>query len=222
MSTYVKYPRTYHLPYSPTVSADDKRLDSDEHFKRMDAVYCSIKMDGENTTVYPDGYIHARSLDGSKYPWQTWLKSYVRTWCKNIPDGWRVCGENLYAKHSIEYTFPYPQYLFHVFGIYTVDNIALSYEDTRLYCELIGGLKMVDVFYVGKYDRDTILRKFAEYRDGYGNEVEGFVVRDCAPFRYGDFSQHVGKYVREGHVQTDVHWTEHWTKNEVIMGLQRG
>ena len=29
----VKYPRTFHLPYSLTVSADDKRLPSDEHLQ---------------------------------------------------------------------------------------------------------------------------------------------------------------------------------------------
>ena len=29
----VKYPRTYHLPYSLTLTDDDKRLSSDEHFK---------------------------------------------------------------------------------------------------------------------------------------------------------------------------------------------
>jgi len=55
MNTYVKYPRTYHLPYSLTISDDDKRLESDEMFENMDQVYCTIKMDGENTTIYSDG-----------------------------------------------------------------------------------------------------------------------------------------------------------------------
>lgn len=34
----IKYPRTYHLPYSLTVTDDDKRLSSDDHFKSMDKV----------------------------------------------------------------------------------------------------------------------------------------------------------------------------------------
>ena len=216
MEKYIKYPRTFHLPYSLTFAADDKRLDTDEHFLRMDKVYCSIKMDGENTTVYPDGYIHARSLDGNQHQWQTWLKQYVQGWCRDIPSGWRVCGENLYATHSIEYTFPNTDYLFQVFGIYTQDNIALSYDDTRLYCQLIGGLKMVDVFYVGKYDRDAIMQKFNEYKAQSQNEVEGFVVRNCAAFAYDDFSKNVGKFVRANHVTTDEHWTTGWTKNHIL------
>ena len=93
MSKRVKYPRTFHLPYGLTLSDDDKRLASDSIFSEM-KVAVSEKMDGENTTVYSDGYIHARSLDGCKHPWQTWLKSYVQSWCYKIPTGWRVCGEN--------------------------------------------------------------------------------------------------------------------------------
>lgn len=62
----VKYPRTYHLPYSLTLTDDDKRLSSDEHFKDFTEVIVTAKMDGENTTVYPDGTMHARSLDNEK------------------------------------------------------------------------------------------------------------------------------------------------------------
>lgn len=78
---YIKYNRTYHLPYSETITEDDKRLKTDIHFIEMDSVVCTIKMDEENSSIYPDGYIHARSLDGNKYPWQTWLKKYIQNWC---------------------------------------------------------------------------------------------------------------------------------------------
>ena len=211
---YTKYPRTYHLPYSETLSDDDKRLESDERFKLMNEVYCSIKMDGENTTVYPNGYIHARSLNGNKYPWQNWLKQYMQKWYKDIPEGWRICGENLYAEHSIKYTFPNDGYLFQVFGIYNNRNECLSYEDTWMWCDMLG-LKMVDVFYIGKYDKDLIMQKFNEYKSKSANEVEGFVVRNTASFNYDYFSANVGKYVRANHVTTDAHWSEHWKPNVV-------
>lgn len=71
MQTKVKYPRTFHLPYSLTLTDDDKRLESDGHFKLFDEVVVTEKMDGENTTVYQDGRIHARSLDGDSHPWQS-------------------------------------------------------------------------------------------------------------------------------------------------------
>ena len=214
MNTYTKYPRTFHLPYSLTITEDDKRLESDEQFVRMDEVYCSIKMDGENTTVYSDGYIHARSLDGNKHPWQSWLKKYIQTWCKDIPAGWRVCGENLYPAHSIHYIFPDEKYFFQIFGIYNDRNEALSLEDTKTFAELLG-VKMVDIFYVGKYDKELILRKFEEYKENSANEVEGFVVRNCDAFRYEDFSRNAGKFVRANHVQTDSHWTENWQPNKI-------
>ena len=211
---YIKYPRTFHLPYSLTLSDDDKRLESDEQFEQMEEVYCSIKMDGENTTVYSDGYIHARSLNGNNHPWQSWLKQYIQKWYRDIPKGWRVCGENLYATHSIHYTFPNEGYFFQMFGIYNDKNECLSYEDTWTYADILG-IKMVDVFYVGKYDKDLILQKFEDYKKNSENEVEGFVVRNCASFNYDDFSKNVGKFVRANHVTTDKHWTQNWVPNQL-------
>ena len=65
---YVKYPRTYHLPWSIGTS-DDKTLKEDKQFlgKR---VIVSIKMDGENTSIYNDK-MHARSIDSESHPSQT-------------------------------------------------------------------------------------------------------------------------------------------------------
>ena len=62
----IKYPRTPHLPYSMSKTDDDKTLPDDSQFEDMNVVV-TIKMDGENTTIYPDGYVHARSLDGTGY-----------------------------------------------------------------------------------------------------------------------------------------------------------
>ena len=200
---YIKYPRTYHLPYSLTLSSDDKRLESDEQFKDM-TVYCTEKMDGENTTVYSNGYIHARSLDGNKHPWQSWLKGYIQTWYKDIPKGWRVCGENLYPQHSIHYTFPNETFFFQVFGIYNERNERLSYQDMIDWCSMLD-IHFVPVFYIGKYDKYLILQKFNELKSGNINETEGFVVSNINSFRYEDFNKNTGKYVRAGHVQTDAH-----------------
>ena len=57
----VKYPRTFHLPYSPQRGEGDKVLPSDDIF-RGKPVVVTEKMDGENTTLYAD-YLHARSID---------------------------------------------------------------------------------------------------------------------------------------------------------------
>ena len=213
----VKYPRTYHLPYSLTLTDDDKRLSSDEHFKDFTEVIVTAKMDGENTTVYPDGTMHARSLDGNKHEWQTWLKTDMQRWCYDIPEGWRVCGENLYAQHSIAYHFSSASKFFQVFGIYDDKNICIAWDKVTEWCELLG-IEHVPVIYRGAYDKDAILNAFKEFQAKQDDEVEGFVVRNAAEFKLEDFAKNVGKFVRANHVQTDAHWTEHWKPN-IVKGV---
>jgi len=213
---YTKYPRTYHLPYSLTVSDDDKRLASDDQFKDMKEVIVTIKMDGENTTVYPDGYIHARSLDGNGNPWQNIVKGLIQNWFYMIPNGWRVCGENLQAKHSIGYTFRERSDMFQVFGIYDEDNNCLSWDDIKDFCTECN-IKTVPEIYRGPYDKEKILEAFRNYQDSvYPQEVEGFVIRNAESFPYDKFKGNTGKYVRANHVQTDEHWTRNWINNEII------
>lgn len=210
---YFKYPRTFHLPYSETLTSDDKRLETDEHFKLMAEVVVSEKMDGQNQTVYSDGYFHARSIDGHGKSWDNWFKQFVKKFYYDIPKGWRICGECLYAKHSIGYKFPNDGYMFQVFGVYDEFNNCLSYEKTWMWCDLLG-LKMVPIIYIGKYDKDLILNKFNEYKRRQQNDVEGFVIRNIDQFKYEDFSKNVGKYVRPNHVITDQHWTKNWIPNK--------
>lgn len=54
-----KHPRTYHLPWSEEVHGDDKVLKSTAHFDGEEVVVTE-KRDGENTSLYHNGYIHAR------------------------------------------------------------------------------------------------------------------------------------------------------------------
>lgn len=210
-----KYPRTYHLPYSECLSDDDKRLSSDDYFKAMHEVVVTAKMDGENTTVYPDGYIHARSIDGAHNPWQDWLKKYSSKWYWKIPEGFRVCGENLYARHSISYHFKDESEYFQVFGVYEGD-LCLGWEETIRFIFDAIECSHVPIIYIGKYDKEQIMAAFNEYRSNQKDEVEGFVVRNYDPFRLNYFSRNVGKYVRKNHITTDEHWTKSWTKNEII------
>jgi len=212
---HIKYPRTFHLPYSLTITDDDKRLSSDEQFINMDEVVVTTKMDGENASVYPDGFIHARSIDGNKHEWQDWLKRYVRTWCFDIPEGWRVCGENLYPRHSIAYHFSDEKDFFQVFGIYNEKNECIAWDEVEQWCEMLG-VRHVHVLFRGAYDKDQIIAAFNDFKIKSKDDVEGFVIRNAGSFAFDDFARNVGKYVRANHVQTDEHWTEHWIPNEII------
>lgn len=212
----VKYPRTYHLPYSPTVSDDDKRLSSDTHFHNFEKVVVTIKMDGENCTVYNDGSIHARSLDGHGYPWQDKVMGLIQNWCYMIPEGYRVCGENLQAEHSIHYTFDNINKVFQCFSIYNENNECKSWKSTIEFCNNLG-IEHVPVIYEGPYDKDKILEAFNDYCKAQGDqEVEGFVVRNAEQFHYDDFKNNVAKYVRANHVKTDSHWRNNWKNNTII------
>ena len=61
MESY-KYPRTFHLPWSPGVASDDKVIESLDAFVGREVVVTE-KMDGENSSLYSNGHIHARSMD---------------------------------------------------------------------------------------------------------------------------------------------------------------
>ena len=208
VSEKIKYPRTFHLPWSPGRTEDDKTLDSIDHFRSMESIVITEKLDGENTTIYKD-YTHARSIDGRHHPSRDWVKNlqYQIGWM--IPEGWRICGENMYAKHSIDYS-GLTNY-FYVFSVWNGSQ-CLSWEDTIRFCEDLS-LEIVPVLYRGSYPDD-----FSLFQDKslYGEEQEGYVVRNAEGFNYDDFQMNVAKFVRENHVQTDKHWRQNWEKNKLV------
>ncbi len=199
------YPRTFHLPWSPGATSDDKRMSSTSAFVGQQVVVTE-KRDGENTTLYGDGYVHARSVDGTGKEYQSWI---TRKWSEvayMIDDDIRVCGENLYARHSIVYD-KLTSY-FEVFGMYQGEK-CLAWNEVELYSALLD-LHVVPVLYCGIWDEKAIqLLAQRVVADG----GEGIVVRVADEFDVGEFSLKVGKYVRENHVQTDIHWTKNWVPN---------
>jgi hypothetical protein len=197
---YKKYPRTLHLPWSPGRSDDDKVLDGVEHFVGKEIIVTE-KLDGENTTMYRD-HIHARSIDSKHHPSRTWVKAEHGRIQSDIPEGWRICGENVYAKHSIHYR-GLTAY-FYVFGIYNDQDLCLSWNDTEEYATLLG-LQMAPVLYRGSWDEKEV-RDCWTGESCYDAEQEGYVVRLASSFKYEDFAISAAKFVRAHHVQTDEFW----------------
>jgi len=203
---YVKYPRTYHLPWSDGMNEDDRQMPSIEHFIGQQVVVTE-KMDGENTTMYRD-HVHARSVDGRSHPSRTWVKNFWSGLAHEIPEGWRICGENLYAKHSILYP-DLPSY-FMGFSIWSDVNECLSWDATVEAFTLFG-ITPVPVLYVGEFN-EAVIRGLYESRTDWESR-EGYVVRLASHFHYSQFRFSVGKFVREKHVQTTRHW-QHGTATE--------
>ena len=199
-----KYPRTPHLSFSPGVGGDDIQLDSSEIFANSQVVVTE-KLDGENTTLYSDG-LHARSIDSRHHPSRAWVKALQAAMGHNIPPGWRICGENLYARHSIAYENL--KSYFYVFSIWNENNYCLSWSETKEWAEILE-LELVPVIYQGIWDKAKMLA-IAEQLDL--NLTEGYVVRKTEQFHFADFQKNIAKWVRSNHVQTN----EHWMYQEVI------
>jgi hypothetical protein len=197
-SKYVKYPRTAHLPWSPGATDDDKLLRDLSAFEGRRAV-ATIKKDGENNTLYTD-HLHARSLDSRHHPSRDWLRAFHAGMAADIPEGWRVCGEGMFARHSIAYD-DLPSY-FLGFSVWNADNRCLPWDETLEWFELLG-VTPVPVIFDGLFDLDVI-KRLHEQLDL--TKEEGFVIRVADGFSYSEFRTHVAKYVRAGHVQTDQHW----------------
>jgi hypothetical protein len=197
-SDYVKYPRTLHLPWSKGATQDD-RIHTDLSGFIGKEVIASRKMDGECTSLYTDNY-HARSLDGNSHPSQSWARNFHSKIAHNIPKGWRICCENLYAKHSIAYD-SLPSYLL-VHSIWNEQNVCLEWDSTVEWAKLLD-MQTVPVLYRGLWDEKRIRALHDEKLD---NQHEGYVVRIASAFSYADFRKVVGKYVRAGHVQSGQHW----------------
>lgn len=199
----IKYPRTFHLPWSPGVSSDDKIIGDIKWFngKRM---IITEKMDGENSTMARD-YYHARSVDSKDHPSRSWLKRFHAHIAHEIPKGWRICGENMYARHSIPYDDL--QSYFYCFSIWNDKNMCLSWDDTVEWCKLLN-MEHVPVLHES-FIWDEFTSHWMSDHDAVGFDPlkqEGYVVRNVNTFHYRDFGSNVAKYVRKNHVQTNEHW----------------
>jgi hypothetical protein len=194
-----RYPRTMHLPWSGGVGKDDRVIDNLDGFKGK-RVIVSVKMDGENTTLKPDR-MHARSPESKTDESRTWMANYWAVVRHDIPQGWRVCGENLYAGppwHVIKYVnLPKPNGYFLGFSVWNDKNVCLSWDETREWFSLMG-IAHVPVIYDGVWD-ERLIRDIYPIQSPtalrYSPTHEGYVVRLADAFHYRDFRRACAKFV---------------------------
>ena len=198
MSEHVKYPRTPHLPWSEKLGKDDRVLDSIDQFIGKEVVV-TAKMDGENTSLYRNK-IHARSLDSKHHPSRDWVKGLWGNISWMLDEEDRICGENMFAKHTIHYRNLESYFL--VFSIWR-ENYCLSWDETVDHCQLLG-LSHVPVLYRGLFDYDHIRDLYRSEHNG--DPCEGYVVRLAGGYYFEDFGKSIGKYVSSGFVIGDTHW----------------
>ncbi|MFJ9678183.1 RNA ligase family protein [Streptomyces sp. NPDC101194] len=192
------YPRTAHLPWSPGASSDDVRI-ADLSGLTGREVVVTEKLDGENTTLYADG-LHARSLDSAHHPSRGRVKALQGRIGARIPEGWRVCGENMFARHSIAYDGL--ESFFYGFSVWDGER-CLDWDRTVEFLRGLG-IPVPPVLWRGTLDAraEKALRAL---KPDTGRQ-EGYVVRPADAFGAADFGRLVAKWVRPGHVRTDTHW----------------
>jgi hypothetical protein len=221
--TNTKYPRTYHLPYSPGATKDDKRLGENwfKYYKDREIVITE-KLDGENTCMNRyDVFARSHGVP-TRSPWSKnmWEANGIWQKCHRLigENEW-VYGENLYGEHSIHYD-KLRDY-FHIFAVRNDDTYTwYSWNDVEMLALLLD-IPTVPVLYRGTITSERELRTHVEYftsqPSAYGDTREGVVIRIADEFPVDEFSHYVCKWVRPNHVTTDEHWTKNWRKAELCV-----
>lgn len=218
----MKYPRTYHLPYSPGATKDDKKLKPGwfDNFKGKEIVITE-KLDGENS-AFTSVDVYSRSHGApTRSPWSRNL------WDVNDGLYWRVkemispdeevFGENLFGEHSIHYD-NLKDY-FHIFAVNNLkENIWYSWKDVKDFATMLE-IPHVPELWKGiintEAELQTLVNIFVPGKSKYGDTIEGVVIRITDSFPIEDFPKYVCKWVRPNHVQTDEHWTRNWKKAQL-------
>jgi hypothetical protein len=222
MAISQKYGRTYHYPFSPGTSSDDRiQFDYWEHLAKIPAMVHTEKLDGENNCLSRFGVFARSHAAPTTSPW---TESIRRFW-QNIKQdlgSMEIFLENLYAIHSIEYRNL--DHHFYVFGIREQDQ-WLSWEETKFYAGLLDLPVVPEIAVIASLPDRLLFEKEVqnlasgrgtlEPHDAYNGRpatIEGIVTRNINGYPVEAFSQNVFKYVRKGHVKTDQHWTRNWKR----------
>ena len=210
-----KYGRTYHLPWSPGTTSDDRISKSVESLLGIDIVVTE-KLDGENCGM-TDGGVYARShATFTTSAWSREVRSLHKQSIENsLGEGVFLFGENMEGIHSIEY-LNLTSY-FYIFGVRD-NGIWIPWSKVEEYSYLLD-LPTVPVLFRGKVETEKELKDLTEdlvsQPSALGGNREGIVVRNAGEFSNEDFGSNVMKWVRKGHVTTGEHWTRNWVKAKI-------
>jgi len=210
-----KYGRTYHLPWSPGTTSDDKISNDISSLIGTDIIITE-KLDGENTGMTNDGVFARSHATFTTSPWSREVRQLHNLKVRgNLSEDEFLFGENLEGIHSIEYT-DLKSY-FYIFGLRD-NKIWVPWKSVEEYSYLLD-IPTVPVLFKGVINTEKELKELVEElvskRSELGGEIEGIVVRSAGMFHNDDFAENVSKWVRPNHVQTDEHWTRNWKKAKI-------
>ncbi len=222
MSLSQKYNRTYHFPFSPGTTSDD-RINHDywSDIQKINKLIITEKLDGENTCLNQFGVFARSHAAPTLHSWAGYLKERWEL-IKNDLGELEIFGENLYAIHSIVY--PKIEQHFYVFAVREKDR-WLSWEEVKFYAGLLDFLVVPEIVVFTQPYEEKILKseilEIVQHESKFGSvdtvsnvncTMEGVVCRNMEGFKVDEFSHNVFKYVRKGHVKTDEHWSRNWKR----------
>lgn len=222
MAVSQKYGRTYHYPFSPGTTSDDRiRHDYWPLIQQIPSLIHTEKLDGENNCLSRHGVFARSHAAPTTSPWTERIRRYWEQVRHDLGD-LEIFGENLYAVHSIEYR-NIDQHFF-VFGIREHEQ-WLSWEETKFYAHLLDLPTVPELaFFASPQERSSFEAATISLAQERGSldphdaitgkhaTREGIVTRNAAGYAVKDFPENVFKFVRKGHVKTDEHWTRNWKR----------
>jgi len=179
-------------------------------------VVCTIKYDGESTSLYNDGTFHARSLDSKKHESRDWLHQWWQS--KVYSDEYielsktynnlRLVGENMYATHTIKYNN-----LDSLFLLHSAWNgkTCLSWEHTA-YIAAALNVSIVPCVYFGIYS-EQLIQQFNTLELFNDDTVEGYIIRSSGTYDYMESDLNIAKFV-SNRFKIDVN-KPHWYYNSI-------
>lgn len=217
-----KYGRTYHYPFSPGTTSDD-RINHDywHDLQQIQTLVHTEKLDGENNCLNRYGVFARSHAAPTTSPWTATLREFwqrVRGELGNL----EIFLENLYAIHSIQY-----QHLEHHFYVFAVreHDLWLSWEEVKFYAGLLELPTVPEIeveptpSHIEAFEQKiTSIVQTAgalcpvDMATGKPCTMEGIVSRNADAFSTAAFAQNVFKWVRKGHVKTNQHWTRNWKR----------
>lgn len=211
-----KYNRTFHFPFSPGATNDDKIATSMDKLIGVPIVLTE-KMDGSNTSIESRGCFARTHASVPTHASFDLLKVLHAKIGFQIPPDMQFFGEWCYAKHSIEYS-ALPGY-FLLFGIRELDapgaGFWYAWEEVEEYSQYFE-MPTVPVLFKGIVNSEKELKELVEsfmnQPSACGGIREGVVARVQREFKDDEFSTCIMKCVRANHVQT----SEHWKDQEII------
>ena len=222
-----KYGRTYHFPFSPGTTSDD-RINHKywDDIQRITTLIHTEKLDGENNCLNQHGAFARSHAAPTTSPWTRQLRERWEL-LKNDLGEVELFGENLYAVHSIEYE-RIEEY-FYIFAV-RIREQWLSWEEVKFYAAMFDFPTVPEIATqdVKTLTEDGLKQKIIDWAQEasiFGStdtllekdcSREGIVSRNINEYPVSEFANNVFKYVRKGHVKTDEHWTRNWKRAKLV------